>query len=78
MNKYEITCKKNEIMLVTGAEPPPVNPGTSPSSPTFFVVSSAITRTFNFFADLPSDFCINSAGNTFPADFVKDLGSQVR
>jgi len=31
-----------------------------------------------FPADLPAEFCVNSAGNTFPADFAKDLGSQVR
>jgi len=26
----------------------------------------------------PADFCVYSAGNTFPTDFAKDLGSQVR
>jgi len=31
-----------------------------------------------FPADLPADFCVNSAGNTFPADFAKDLSFQAR
>jgi len=26
----------------------------------------------------PADFCVNSVGNTFPANFAKDLDSQVR
>jgi len=31
-----------------------------------------------FPADLPADFCVNSAGNIFPTDFAKDLGSEVK
>ena len=31
-----------------------------------------------FLADLPVDFCVNSEGNTFPADFAKDLSFQAR
>jgi len=74
-DKKIITIK---VAIKTGADPPPASLGTSPgSAPTLLVESPVITRIFSFSADLLAEFWTNT-GNTFPANFAMDLGSQVR
>jgi len=36
----------------------------------------SLLETLDFPADLPAGLSENSAGNRFPADFAKDLGSR--
>ncbi|KEH41868.1 hypothetical protein MTR_1g056325 [Medicago truncatula] len=61
--------------LSQGRSHPPASMDTSSgSTPTFFVATQPLLELLAF----PVDFCVHSVGNTFPADFAKDLGSQPR
>ena len=64
---------KHSISTSTGAEPTPqlawVLAQAQLLTSTFFVASLAVTKPLVF----PADIGVQSAGNTFPADFDKDF-----
>jgi len=67
------------LLLCTGAEPPQLAWALAQAQLQLpLSQAQPLLGLLTFSADLLADFCVNSVGNTFPADFAKDLSSQVR